>query len=190
MPADQQVRAPGSVAAATVRTEPMEFTDQLGKFLNVPGPPEGVWVDYAVTSRYERAGKRYMLGVTSPAGYNGDTAAFVQLAKPTLLWVAQWTAARFGVQPVAPAKDLGDSRWVFLDEHLEAPHVTVAGDGVTPFYRISGLYVYGCKRPSDALIKDVEFPRPPWLEDAFDRTYPESLLEKNLLEANSKALFA
>ena len=63
----------------------------------------------------------------------------------------------------------------------EARMVTVGPDGVTPLYRISGTYVYGCTDPSDDVFSDVVYPRPPWLIDAFDRFVQFGQFEEHII---------
>ncbi len=179
MPSPERVLSTYVVNAAIV--EPMEADDEDALY-DDRGDEGAVWDDFSVVSHYERDGRRYMLGVTAPTGFGGDTAAFVQLAKPTLLWIAHWTIARWKEKPPVPKRDLGDDRWVWLDEHLDVPHVTIAPDGVTPFFRISGLYVYGCKRPAEVILDDAAFAKPPWLDDEIDRSLPQALLERNIID--------
>src|ERR1700722_14672416 len=61
-----------------------------------------IWNDYMVKNRYEGDNHIYMMGITSPNGFQGASVAFAQLASPTLLWIAEWTASCFGQQPVVP----------------------------------------------------------------------------------------
>src|SRR5574342_1264186 len=62
----------------------------------------GVWTDYHVESRYEADGQIYMMPVTSPDGFQGDSVSFVKLAGGTLLWFADWTAEKAGEKPSIP----------------------------------------------------------------------------------------
>lgn len=140
--------------------------------------PLAVWADYMITNRYEKDPHRYMLGTGTPGGAvspglpsgTQDTVAFVQLARPTLLWICRWTAARWQTKPDIPDPGVGDE-WILLDDHTEPAMVVLNPNGQTPLYRISGTYFYGHRNPSDAIIDDANYPRPPWIkEDAFERT--------------------
>lgn len=146
-----------------------------------------VFSDYMIINRYERDNHIYMMGIASPSGFQGNTAAFVQLASPTMLWICDWTAAKLGSIPSVPDQNVSDPRWVLLDVLPELSQVVVAPDGKTPLYRISGTYVYGCLKPSTNAFDDVVFPRPPWLDDFTTRTVPQSTFQKNLSEKQGRS---
>ena len=108
-------------------------------------PTDGIFDDYVVINRFEKDRQIYALGVTSPSGFNGASVAFVQLASPTLLWIADWTAQKTGAQPEVPDPEAVDlTVWMLLDEHVEPRTIELRPDGATPIYRISGTYFYGC----------------------------------------------
>ena len=160
-----------------------------GRDTLIDDPDEGdlsIYTDYMITNRYEFDKHVYMLGITSPTGFEGDSAAFVQLAAPTLLWIADWTAARFNKQPDIPSSSLlinssQGVHWTLLDEHIEPVMLTIGADATTPLYRISGTYVYGCRNPNPLLVRNIRFPRPPWLKDIPNRNMPLDYLETNLI---------
>jgi len=155
--------------------------------------PFGIFTDYKIVNRYENDRHIYMLPISSPGGFSSSQgtaqAAFVQLASPTLLWICDWTAARFNSQPQIPDTNIMDKRWILLDVHYEPAMVTVAADGYTTLYRISGTYVYGCTEPNDIPVNDLVFPRPPWLTDSFlnGRDMPDTTLIGNLIERQVNA---
>lgn len=138
---------------------------------------KAAWTDTYTTNRYEKDGHRYLLGLSSPLGYNGNTAAVVQLANPTVLWICDWTASRLKLFPKVPDPTSVDPKWVLLDEHIEEPEMRVMEDGATPFYRISGTYVYGCLKPDPRLVLNTVFPKPPWMEDVFNRKPDNSIYD-------------
>lgn len=147
-----------------------------------------IWADYRLKNRYEKDGKVYMMGCTSPNGFgsNKDTVSFIQLAHSTTLWIADWTAARFGEPPDIPDPNLFQSQsgndWVLLDVFMETPNVTVPADGATPYYRISGTYFFGHKKPTADLTALMAFPRPPWLLSFFNRLVSsKELFKKDLI---------
>lgn len=139
-----------------------------------------IFDDYRLSSRYEKDYHRYMMGISSPGGFQGASVAFVQLASPTLLLVVEWTVTQWSKQPPIPKNTIG-SDWVLLDEGLITKNVLVGANGVTPRYRISGQYVYGHKNPSAVIVENIEYSRPPWVEDVFDRTQPASTLTESLI---------
>lgn len=145
-------------------------------------PGDGVFTDYLINNRYEKDKHVYMTGLTSPTPFQGQSVAFFQLSTPTLLWVADWTAAKVGAKPEIPDSDVTDSDWILMDEHYEPGMLVVAADGTSPLYRISGTFTYGHKNPSDQTIKDINFSRPPWLTNDFDRTVTERDLEGSLID--------
>jgi len=140
-----------------------------------------VYTDYMIHNRFEKDRHICMLPVASPDGFNGNLAAFVQLASPTLLWIADWTACKFGESPEIPAPDESDPNWVLMDEHIEPSMLTLDGTGEVPLYRISGVYVYGKLNPSVTTVDDCGYPRPPWMENIFPRDVPEDTLIDDLL---------
>lgn len=133
------------------------------------GDAQTIYTDYEIHNRYEFDPHRYMLGLTSPGGFAGASVGFVQLASPTLLWVADWTASRTKNKPKIPPTEVDDPDWVFLGAIPELADTTIAPDGVTPVYRISGTYVYGHKSPSDDVYNNAVFPRPAWSQDVYVR---------------------
>ncbi len=138
-----------------------------------------IWLDYMSYNRYEKDYRRYMMGVASPNGFAGSSVAFVQLAAPTLLWICEWTALKAGAQPEIPT-NASPTGWVLLQEFPELPMCKVGPDGVTPIYRVSGVYVYGSTNPSVTTVADLSFPKPAWLKDGLDRTMPSSKLTAGL----------
>ncbi len=142
-----------------------------------------IWTDEIINNRYEQDGHTYMMGITSPDGFQGNKAAFCQLASPTLLWISDWSFARFGAQPIIPDPTPADPNWVLLDVIPETAIIKIAGDGNTPLYRISGTYVYGCKNPPANVFEKVVYGRAPWLSDTLPngRNQPTALLRQNLI---------
>jgi len=158
--------------------------DSASTKYNTGSNPLSQWTDYKIRNRFEKDYHRYMLGITSPAGFQGATVAFTQLANPTLLWISEWTASRFNEKPQIPNPAPVDNNWVLLDEEVSPVMVvTNPADGTTPLYRISGIYVYGHKQPDSVTVNNAIFPRPPWLDDAFSRNVPPSLLTQNLINS-------
>ena len=157
--------------AATVTVGNVSIDDSSGQY---DESSDGTWTDYIITNRYEKDHHKYMLGIANSNGFQGQTVAFVQLASPMLLWICDWTAAKAGKQPEHPSPDPPDTNWVLLDENYEPFQVVVRADGLTPIYRLSGTYVYGCKNPMLITVNDIRYPRPAWLKDSFDRTQPTS----------------
>lgn len=142
---------------------------------------ETIWNDYQVENRYEHDKHIYMMGQTSPNTFNGATVGFVQLSNPTLLWIADWTASRWKVQPDIPDSTPTDSNWVLLDKFVEPCIVVINPNGQTPLYRISGTYFYGCRNPSTNVFTNILYARPPWLQDIFPRTIDPSKIVQNLI---------
>lgn len=154
--------------------------DQGGRF--VEGGADGIFADFVVRSRYEQDRQRYMAAIASPNGFQGAAVAFFQLAAPTLLWVADWTALKAAAKPEVPDPFSVDANWVLLDVHLELGHIDVLADGATALYRVSGTYVFGHKKPANNPFTDVVFPLPPYLEPgSFTRTMPLAKLKAAIL---------
>jgi hypothetical protein len=172
----------------------IEPDDEEADFISNAGGGTGVWQDYYITSSYEGNPHVYMMGVTSPGGFstnldaNGNpiaaTVAFVQLVSKTLLWVVDWTAARWKDKPVIPNKQSQDPNWVLLDERLEPVMETRGPDGDTPLYRISGTYVYGHLAPNTDTLRNANFPRPPWLEESNKRKLQDMPVAQGLSDVN------
>ena len=168
---------------ATVTVGDITFDDSLANYAQEGDANAGnAFTDYQISNRYHYSCHRYMLGITSPAGFNGQSVAFVQLASPTLLWIVDWTAARFGKAPDVPDPTPTNPDWVLLDVMPDAAGVVVSPDGVTGLFRLSGAYVYGHKNPGSSPLNKVTFPQPPWLNGTFPRTIPASALKKTIAE--------
>src|SRR5258708_321376 len=131
----------GVVGAITkVIVGSVSFDDQKALFHN---DGNGVWTDYEIFNRYEGDKHIYMLGLTSPTPFQGKSVAFVQIAAPTLLWICEWTSCRVTKIPFVPNPVVSDPNWVLLDIYYETAGLAYASDGVSPLYRLSGVYVYG-----------------------------------------------
>lgn len=148
-----------------------------------------IWSDYQIQCRLEKDFHRHMLGVTSPNGVLGNntgaTVAFVQLTAPTVVWVADWTAARSVEKPRVPSPEQiagSKGQWILLDERIEPGMIGGGSNGKAPMYRISGTYVYGALKPNLYLNRDAVFPLPPWLDkSAFDREVSDDMFEQGLI---------
>lgn len=148
----------------------------------IAGPYDDV---YILTNRYEKDNHIYMMGVSSPTAFQGASVAFCQLVAPTLLWISEWSCCRWNQQPIIPNPKSQNPNWELLDEHYMPGCVWVPPDGTTPFYRISGVYVYGNLNPSNMTINDIAYSRPPFLTDgAFVRTVSASVYMSFLNETN------
>jgi len=168
----------------------------------------GIFTDYMIQSYYEADQHVYMIPLagTLPAPVRGESVlstqpraqpfpgsdtltstqqrpstAFVQLAAPTLLWIVDWTAQRLGSPPITPSPEPEDPNWVLLDEHYNPTMITVAVDGRTPLYRLTGTFVYGHRHATDT-VNHLRFPRPPWLQDTFVRRYDPELQTGRLID--------
>ena len=173
------------IVEATVTVGQINSDDQNALYANLSSD-KSIWTDYLITSRYESDKHIYMMPVSSPNGFQGASVAFCQMANPTLLWIVDWTAAKFvgdpSDKPEIPSTVTVDPQWILLDQHYETAPLALGPDGTTPLYRISGTYVYGHTNPSLDVIDNVTFPRPPWLDDVFDRTLPISTFTAKLFD--------
>ena len=169
-----------AVPTATVIIGTVTLEDSSAKFdTNIAAD---CFTDTTIVNRYEKDHQKAMLPIASSTPFNNATVAFVTTASPTLLWICDWTIASFRSQPSVPSPTPNDSNWVLMDDHWEPHKITTAADGITPLYRISGTYVYGHKNPDADTVNNIIFPRPPWLQDSFDRSMPSSKLMKGLTE--------
>lgn len=154
--------------------------DQLGAYREL-GEDHDIYTDYQAFNRYEYDYHIYMAGVTSPTGFAGQSAAFFQLAAPTLLRVCDWTACKYHSPPECPNPDPDNTEWMLLDVMPETAAVAVAGDAREPLYRLTGKYVYGHKAPK-GVFSEISFPLPPYLEDIFNRKVSNSRLMRGLID--------
>ena len=169
---------------AQVEVGDVDFEDEAGKSRSsFPDGTTGSFNDYIVNNRFEKDSHRYMAGITSPDGFQGNSVAFFQLASPTLLWIADWTACRFGNPPIVPDTTPRDSNWILLDDHWEPGMISLGPDGTTPIYRISGTYVYGHKRPNARTHRNVTFSMAPWVDPAagFTTNVPDITLTQGII---------
>lgn len=186
---DAQLQVGG--APAVVQVGDINNTDTGGNLLNNemadPTPPYAtIWTDAYVHNRYEGDKRRYMMGITSPDGFQGKSVAAVQLASPTLLWVSDWTMQRTGEVPDIPDPNLVPDDWVLLDVHYDPAPLKLGRDGRTPIYRVSGTYVYGHLNPPENVHQAVLIACVPWIDQAGDgqaypRVIPDSALSPSII---------
>jgi hypothetical protein len=155
-------------------------TDMLAQ-IKVRADDTGIYDDYEIKNRYEKDYHRYMMSVTSPSQMTQQCISVVQLGVPTLLWIADWTGKRVGGQPKLPEPSPQIENWVLLDEHYEPAMLKLAADGVSAEYQISGTFVYACLCPNSRTIRDICFPRAPWIKDTFDRSIKEEVMETEII---------
>lgn len=156
-------------------------TDDFALYENIQ--QNKFFVDYQINNRYEKDRHLYMLPIASPNGFNGQSAAFVQLAAPTLLWICDWTVSKLGEQPEVPDPNISPGfGWILLDDFWEPATAVPASDGVTILYRLSGTFVYGKISPNPLTHRDINFGRPYWLKDALPtgRNMPDDKIKPNL----------
>lgn len=151
------------IAPASINIGNVNINDTRAKY-QLRG--NGIFSDYRIINRYEKDGRIYMAGITSPNGFNGDSTAFFEMASPTLLWICDWTAERTGDKPLIPNPIIKDSNYVLMDFHIETDSLDLEGDGITLRWRISGTYVYGAKNQKTSL---AWFGKPPWMDESPDR---------------------
>ena len=200
-----------------VEPQDIRYDDSDAKYnedsLNLAVEQEGaIWDDYAIESSYHKNYHRYCLGTTAPKqqervlgtappalratlgsniGSNREpqyTSAFVQLCEPTLIWRVDWTAARFNSKPFIPSTNVGsESLWVLLDETIITGTITLASDGITPRYRISGTYVFGHAAPDEKIQKNMEFSVPPWVStNTFSRTVDDNMFKNDIIHKSAR----
>ncbi len=163
---------------ATVVTGDVPFDGSQPVSKDGDGAP---YADCTSVNRYDVDKQIFMLPVSSPDGFNGDTAAFVQLAAPTEIWMHDWTVARLEGRPNVPDPTPEDPNWVFLRATPELHVIGLAPGSESPLYRISGTYVYGRKTAPDSFYQTVVYPVQQAVEkDAFPRTVTANQLEKGL----------
>lgn len=180
---DNQAIQQQTIPQATVIVGTVSLDDNSGKFDS--GVVPDCYTDVVMLNRYENDKHIYMGGITDPNGFQGASVAFVQLCSPTTLWVCDWTISSFREQPASPDPKASNQDWILMDEHWEPRHLLISPDGSTQLYRISGTFVYGHKNPNVDPHKDIAFPRPPWLQDVFDRSMPASKLKRGLTEGGA-----
>lgn len=167
------------IPQAEITEGDITFDDNDGLF--IPPSDGGIFTDYLIRNRFEKDRHRYMLPVSSPGGFNGQSVAFVQLAAPTLLWICDWTAEKALSQPEVPDPNCVPDDWILLDDHWEPAEVVPLADGITPIYRISGTYVYGHRNPDLNTWKDIFFGAPPWFDSSStDRSMPDEKIICNV----------
>lgn len=172
----------GGVNPATITISDIIATDQDSAYVNTTDD-QNIFADYEIRNRYEGDKHVYMMGITSPGGFQGKSVAFCQLAAPTTLWMVDWTACKWNTPPLVPdPNDPADPEWILMDVITEPAQIIIGRDGVTPIYRLSGTYVYGHTNPDQA---NIYFPRPPFIADKFPRIVPTSVFTPNLMDSSN-----
>ena len=168
---------PISSEGVTIEVEEITPDDDAALFQST-GNVSSIWNDYIVLNRYEQDMHRYMTGVTSPGGFNGAKACFFQLATPTILWIADWTCYKSNDTPEIPDPTPSDPNWVFLGIFpAESANLTLAPNGRSGRFRLSGTYVYGHLNPPASVWDLVTFGKPPWLQGG---TLPRRITQDKL----------
>lgn len=159
---------------------------------------QDTYTDYVIRNQYLKDGHTYQMGLSSPQTFKNASCAFVQLAAPTLIWIADWTAARSLLPPEIPspqflvnllrttsARNIYLEQWTLLDESLDtAGIVELDADGQIPTYRISGIYIYGCGNPQSELVKHIVFGLAPYIDQdgtIFRRVPNRSFLNADII---------
>lgn len=166
-----------------IQYEEVPFDAEPTKFV-VPDDGQVTWGYYKLRNRYYKDRHKYALAIATESGIpeSQNTTAVITLARPTLIWVCSWSAEKTKVKPEVPNPESSNPLWELLDDFYNLDEVIVGADGEVPRYRISGTYIYACLRPSTLTINDLQFPRPPWIEDAFSRTVDPDELRSDLSE--------
>ena len=140
---------------------------------------DGIFTDYRIVNRYESDGQIYMMPVTHPSGFNGDSVCFVKLAAGTLLWIVDWTAEKVGAKPSIPKPDIEDPNLVLMDKHFEPESLLLKPDDKGKvIHRISGTYVYGFKNPSQSTLY---YGRSPWMDKSVDCAVSDSQFKDGII---------
>ena len=183
---NQEVQANSTavLAAASVSVvDDIPFDDEDANLVDTQAILGADIPNCIMMGRYEGDMHRYMLSITSPNGFQGNSVAFCQLGGRTLLWVVDWTVESAQGLANIPDPDNSNSDWVLLADWVDPSPVSNLSEGNVPIYRISGTYVYGYKNPSDRTYKDVTIPKMPWIEPgSFTRKIDDSKLDKSYLE--------
>lgn len=169
----------GAGVSAIIRFGMVTPTDNAALF-NENGDA-GIWEDWFIRSEYISDYHRYMLPLTSPEGFQGATCAFVQLAAPTTLWVVDWTCEKRtspGDYPVYPDPQPTKPNIVLLDIKIMPDMVNMGADGVSPIYRLSGVYTYGFKDPTKAKMYHG---RPPWMNQSVPRNVLDNYKRRGII---------
>jgi hypothetical protein len=157
------------------------YDDNAGQIID-PNNYAGVFANYFFENHYEQDLHTYMASQTTSTPFNGSLVGMVRIGGPTLLWVCEWTACQLGALPTAPSPVPESSGWVLLDIQPTLAGKSIAEDGVSPLYRISGVYVYGHKNPNADVFKDAVFPVYPWVADTSDRVMTSANIKKGLID--------
>jgi hypothetical protein len=157
----------------------------LGTYPSVMAADPGLHPDYDIYSRYVKDRHRWYGGVSSPGGFQGNSAVVFQLAAPKLFWICYWTGLKVGYQPKIPDIVPVDPKWVLIDEEYTLHNVDTAGNDFSPLYRISGVYMYGHLSPDPETLNNARFGIPPYLANVFDRTMPVTLRTANLIDGTA-----
>jgi hypothetical protein len=122
----------------------------------------GVYTDYRLMIRVEEDNQTAELPPQEADGSEVYEVAYVNLSKPTLRLIVEWSAERVGQPPENPAKDLGDPNAVYLRGSWNPGGLEIASDGFTFIFNTAGRYEYGFKRPKNA---KYGMGVPPWVAE-------------------------
>lgn len=102
-------------------------------------------------------------GVLMPSTKKGERAAMVSVDNGDARLTADWTLEHTGGDdPPIPDPESQNDNWQFLGGTVTSSELDVAGDGITPLWRLAGCYEY---QAVDASKVRVTAALPPWLDE-------------------------
>jgi hypothetical protein len=119
---------------------------------------------------------------TSPTAFGGAVTSVVRLGAPRVIWTCEWTACRMGAEPDVPDPESPPAGWTLLDANLTNAAAGIGPDGVSPIYRVSGVYSYVKGVPATGgPFAEAFYPRrPETRENAFKRFTSAARLRRDL----------
>ena len=144
----------GSRTTATV--VPEVDPDEESALYADDGTP-GTYDHYTLVSTYRHdSGK-----VALPSTKKGEKKAEVQLYNESMDLTVEFSCARVGGPPVVPDPNEASDELMYKRGSVSAHQIELAGDGVTPIYRVDGLFEFEVLDPCSV---SIAAPVPPYLD--------------------------
>ena len=115
------------------------------------------YTDYQLRATYDNREHCFQLPV---ADSGTEESTFVKVANKASKKTVAWTAMRHNDKPQIPKPDTSDTNLVLLDWNVTASQAEKSPNSESMHYTISGVYIYGMKKPLD-ITKSISLPVTP-----------------------------
>lgn len=156
-----------TVTASVTNSDVDSFgdTDLIALYEDEQGPDEsGVYEFYELVAAYTDTSGDVVMPPTG-VGENANVGTRVKVLGSQVKLRLTYSASRVGARPALPSTDLGDN-WVFTKRVRGIDGFTLAADGVSVKYVVSGAMEFTALDADQALESEIIAPIPPFLRSS------------------------